>query len=156
MAQNRNPLNTYRVANAETTDQGRLIIICYDVAINNLEQAKEYLSQNSIIHKAHKIYKAQDAISELMCSLNFDQGGKIAKNLYMLYEYLNWRLSEANIKKSPQMVEEVLKHLRSLREAWLIAIENTRKGEAGAQAPDQPKSKPMEKPDGDQSLSLLG
>jgi flagellar protein FliS len=152
MLPNRKAINQYTTAMAETTDQGRLIVICYDVAITSLEQAKELLAQNDIPRKAKKIYKAQDAISELMCSLSFDKGGVIAKNLYRLYEYFNWRLSEANIKKNSPMLDEVLRHLRSLREAWLVAIENVRP--TGSAAPASPDRREMT--EGKPRLSLVG
>ena len=57
--------------------------------------------------KGKKIYKAQDAITELMCALDMEKGGTIAANLYKLYEYMNWRLSEANIKKDGKITEKI-------------------------------------------------
>lgn len=120
-------LNTYKTANVATTDQGKLILICYDVAIKSCQFAREHTENKQHAERAKKIYKAQDAITELMVSLNMEKGGEIAKRLFALYDYFNWRLSEANIKQSVIMIDEVLRHLRSLREAWVIAIENVRK-----------------------------
>lgn len=124
----------YKMANVETTDQGRLIIILYDLAIKCCSQAQDLIRKKDYVEKAKKIYKAQDAITELMCSLDMDKGGSIATSLYRLYEYMNWRLSEANVHKDENMVDEVLRHLNRLREAWLIAIENVRKSEGGTAA----------------------
>src|SRR3989339_1837034 len=117
----------YKTANVNTTDQGKLIIICYDVAIKACIQAKELIEQKQHVEKAKKLYKAQDAITELMVALNMEKGGAFAKRLYSLYDYFNWRLSEANVKQSTSMVEEVLRHLKSLREAWMVAIDKVRK-----------------------------
>ena len=50
------------------------------------------------------------------------RGGEAAKNLMDLYEYLHYRLVQANIKKDAAMVEEVLGHLRELRKTWDEAI----------------------------------
>ena len=119
--------NTYKTANVATTDQGKLILICYDVAIKSCTQAKECTEKKEHLDRAKKIYKAQDAITELMVALNMEKGGEIAKRLFALYDYFNWRLSEANIKQSVPMIEEVLRHLRSLRDAWVVAIDNVRK-----------------------------
>ncbi|MFH0920266.1 MAG: flagellar export chaperone FliS [Fibrobacterota bacterium] len=121
---------SYKTANVNTTDQGRLIIICYDVAIKSCVQAKELMEQKKPVEKAKKLYKAQDAITELMIALNMEKGGAFAKRLFSLYDYFNWRLSEANVKQSTAMIDEVLRHLKSLREAWLVAIEKVRKEKA--------------------------
>ena len=48
--------------------------------------------------------------------------GEIAFNLYRLYEYMNWRLIQANIKRDGKMVLEVQNRLRDLRETWAEAI----------------------------------
>jgi flagellar secretion chaperone FliS len=133
---NTNVHDSYKVANVNTTDQGRLIIICYDVAIKACTQAKELMEQKKIAEKSKKIYKAQDAITELMVSLNMEKGGAFAKRLFALYDYFNWRLSEANIKLNTAMIEEVLRHLKNLRDAWLVAAEKVRKDKA------QPMSTP--------------
>jgi flagellar protein FliS len=124
--------NTYKMANVATTDQGKLILICYDVAIKSCSLAKECTEKKEHLDRAKKIYKAQDAITELMVALNMDKGGDIAKRLFALYDYFNWRLSEANIKQSVPMIEEVLRHLRSLRDAWVVAIDNVRKTNNGS------------------------
>ncbi len=125
-----------------------MIIILYDFAIKCCKEANEFLHKKDYINKGRKIYKAQDAITELMCSLNMDKGGQISTNLYRLYEYMNWRLSQANIKKDEKIIDEVLTHLLSLREAWLTAIENVRRLEIG--------NKSMEKKYQGDSVHLVG
>jgi len=120
----------YKTATVNTTDQGKLILICYDVAIKNCQQAREMIEGNQLQDKAKRLYKAQDAITELMVSLNMDKGGVFAKRLFALYDYFNWRLSEANIQQSIPMIEEVLRHLKSLRDAWVMAIEKVRREKA--------------------------
>ena len=72
-------------------------------------------------------------MTELMSALRMDVG-EIARNLYRLYDYILRRLVEANIKNDRTRVEEVLKYLESLREAWSQAIANLRKEKAVADA----------------------
>lgn len=130
---NRYGAGSYKTANVSTSDQGRLILICYDVAIKSCVMAKEFIGQKKTAEKSKSIYKAQDAVTELMVSLNMNKGGIIAKKLYALYDYFNWRLSEANVRQDTRMLDEVLNHLRSLREAWVVAIETVRRGKAAEQ-----------------------
>jgi len=94
--------------------QGELIVMLYDGAIRYLEQAKANLKGKDY---SDLLFKAQDVITELMCSLNFE-AGDIAKSLYNLYDYINRRITQANIDKDPQPIEEVVGYLKELRGAW--------------------------------------
>jgi flagellin-specific chaperone FliS len=38
---------------------------------------------------------------------------------------MNWRLIQGNIKRDTEMLKEVQRHLRDLREAWAEAIKQT-------------------------------
>ncbi|MGB4006908.1 MAG: flagellar export chaperone FliS, partial [Halanaerobiales bacterium] len=74
----------------------------------------------------NKLKKTGDIISELMVSLDMEQGGEIARNLYNLYDYMNRRLIQANIRKDPALVDEVINLLSSLKESWEEAISKVR------------------------------
>jgi flagellar protein FliS len=67
---------------------------------------------------SNSLIKAQDIITELMISLDFDRGGEIAKNLFGLYVFMNRRLLDGNIKKDKAPLEEVKTLLIELRGAW--------------------------------------
>ncbi len=123
---NQSHLNSYKTANMETTDQGKLILIVYDWAIRYCKIAQEKISANEIDGRTSAVNKAQNAITELMTSLNMNEGGEIAKNLYRLYDYMNRRLIEVNTKKDEKAIPEVLGYLTDLRSAWVTAIENVR------------------------------
>ena len=42
----------------------------------------------------------------------------VSKDFDVVYEYLIRRLHEANIKKDAEIMEEILKHLRTMRDTW--------------------------------------
>ena len=42
----------------------------------------------------------------------------VAKDFDEVYKYLQQRLLEANIKKDKVIMEEVLRHLRTMRDTW--------------------------------------
>lgn len=120
MAWNSNPLSAYRETGIKTAGQGRIVVMLYDEAIKQLDIAKSLFdTRTRELDKIHNaIARAQEVITELTVSLNFDSGGEIAKNLFGLYVYFHGRLMEANIKKDAEPVTEVRAHLASLREAW--------------------------------------
>jgi flagellar protein FliS len=115
-----NPLRSYKETQIKTATPGKLILMMYDGAIKNLNQAlqdmnNEHLRYDSI---SNSLIKAQDIIAELMISLDFDRGGEIAKNLFGLYVFMNRRLLDGNIKKDKAPLEEVKTLLMELRGAW--------------------------------------
>ncbi|MFP4521710.1 MAG: flagellar export chaperone FliS [Fibrobacterota bacterium] len=124
----------YKTANVNTTDQGKLILMTYDLAIKSCMQAVECIGANDLSGKTKKLYKAQDCVTELRVALDHEKGGEIAANLEKLYEYFDWRITQANIKNDTAMVTEVKNHLTELRKAWAEAIKKTR--ETGA-APEE-------------------
>ena len=60
-----------------------------------------------------------------MSSLNMDVG-EIALNLFRLYEYMHYRLVEANVRKDIEPIDEVLGLFQGLKEAWEEAIKKLR------------------------------
>lgn len=115
-----NPLNAYRETQIKTAGQIKLIIMLYDGAIRNIRMALEGVQAGYSKFDAfnNHIIKAQDIVSELMISLDFEKGGELARNLFDLYMYVNRKLLEANIKKVPAPLEEVRSLLSQLRDAW--------------------------------------
>lgn len=122
-----NPLNAYKETQIKTANQGKLIVMLYDGAIRNLNLAVESFSSAHRKYDviSNSILKAQDIISELMVSLDFEKGGEISRNLFSLYTFMNNQLLSANLKKEIKPIEEVKKMLMELREAW---AEIARKG----------------------------
>ena len=58
-------------------------------------------------------------MTELMATLNMDNGGEIAKNLQSLYSYMFSQLIEANMEKKTEPVVVVIDLLKELRAAWI-------------------------------------
>lgn len=118
--------NAYKSALVDVADKGKLIVICYDVAIKHANLALGVQEGYSHIEERMRhIYKMQDAINELLNSLNFD-AGEIAINLCHLYEYMLRRLAHAIVKVESEPIREVLTYLDDMRDAWKTAIQTVR------------------------------
>ncbi len=118
--------NVYKTANVDTADQGRLILIAYDIAIVNCKLALEKFDDRLLLEERTKhIFKVQDAITELLTALKMDVGD-IARNLYNLYDYMLRCLVEASVKQNKEKLTEVLGYMESLREAWAEAVQKTK------------------------------
>ena len=66
--------------------------------------------------------KVENIIGEFRATLDFKY--PVAKDFDNVYKYIMDRLIEANIKKDKDILEEVLKHLRTMRETWDEVMKN--------------------------------
>ena len=88
----------------------------YEGAIKFANLAVTGIEENDI-QKAHtNIMKVERIIEEFQATLNHKY--PVAKDFDNVYNYLLIRLKEANIKKDKEIMEEVLKHLRTMRDTW--------------------------------------
>jgi len=122
------PYEKYKKMGVETASGGKLILMLYDGAIKFLNQSLEGLKDKKYDVVNNNIIKGQNILTELMLSLNMSVG-EIAENLYSLYDYMNRRLIEANIKKNGEIIKEVLGMLTDLRATWEEAIKRAGSGQ---------------------------
>lgn len=108
----------YRQVQVTTAGKGKLVVMLYNGAIRSLKLAVDLLQKGDMGKKGDQIIKAQDIIMELNLALDLKTGGEIATNLRRIYLYLYRTLSEANFYKSTAKIEEVIKLLSTLNEAW--------------------------------------
>ena len=123
------PLKNYRETQIRTASQGSLIVMLYDEATRRIRQAIGLMDNpatDDIEAIGQHLTKAQDIVTELMVSLDFERGGEIARNLFSIYMFANRELMQANMKKDPTALERVHRLLAELRGAW---VEVAAKGE---------------------------
>jgi flagellar protein FliS len=92
----------------------------YDEAIRQIDNAINGMNGevDTLDRVNSALIKAQELITELMASLDFERGGEIARSLFSLYMFFNQQLVDANIKKEAGPLKEVKSMLLELRSAW--------------------------------------
>jgi flagellar secretion chaperone FliS len=118
---------SYKTSNIATADRGKLVIMIYDHCIKWTRKAEEDLAANDVEKMVASLQRVQSGLTELMCSLDMEKGGDIAKNLFRLYDFYSHHLTMAIKDRSAQNLQDVQTMMSSLREAWIIAIETVRK-----------------------------
>ena len=141
--------NAYKKASVNTLDQNKLIIMLYDGAIKNASFAVQYMESGEIEKVHDSLIKTKNIVTELLATLNMDQGGEIAKNLKSLYSYMFSQLVEANMEKKSEPVLTVIDLLKELRGAWVQIKEKKKpeekKGNASGQGMMQHNQENTEK-----------
>ncbi len=110
--------HAYLSTQINTTSQGEILLLLYDGAIKFLSQAKERMQAKDYAQKGILISRALDVIAELDGSLNAEKGGDVAQNLHKLYFYCNTRLLRANLEMNEGHVDEVIKIMEAMRNAF--------------------------------------
>jgi flagellar protein FliS len=122
MIQRNNAWQSYRKVAIQTASRGHLVLMLYDGAINFLERAltgfnfKDPAEFNQTI--SNNIIRAQAIIREMNARLDMERGEDVAETFRRLYNYFNRRLQQANFRKNREPIEEVIRHLREIRDAW--------------------------------------
>ena len=99
-----------------TASPAELTLMLYEGAIKFANLAIAGIEEKDI-QKAHtNIIKVERIIEEFQATLNHKY--PVAKDFDNVYNYLLIRLKEANVKKDKEIMEEVLKHLRTMRDTW--------------------------------------
>ena len=99
-----------------TASPAELTLMLYEGAIRFCNLAISAVEEKQI-EKAHiNIVKVEHIIEEFQSTL--DHKYPVSKDFDEVYSYLLMRLKEANFKKDKEILEEVLKHLRTMRDTW--------------------------------------
>lgn len=113
---NHNGYAAYANSKIMTATPAELTLMLYDGAIKFCNIAIAGIEENNIEKAHNNIIKVENIISEFQATL--DHRYATAEDFDNVYTYLKQRLLEANIKKDKEILEEVLKHLRTMRDTW--------------------------------------
>ena len=113
MAQYRNAAQLYQKNSVQTASPSKIILMLYDSAIKFCHMAQVAIDEKNIEKANLNIQKAQKIIVQLRVSLD------------TVYDYIYRRLVEANMKKDNEILEEALKHIKTMRETWIEVMKKT-------------------------------
>ncbi len=115
-------LKQYKQTQINTAPKEQILLMLYDGAVRFLNQAKVGFAEKNIEKIHNNITKVQNIITEFETSLDLENGGEFASNLFALYEFMSRQLSIANIKKREDSLDIVIKHMTELRDTWREAV----------------------------------
>lgn len=119
-----NPYATYQTNSVTTALPQDLTLMLYEGLIKFSMLAKRAIEQKMIEQKNTNIQKAQAIIRELQLTLN--QSIAISKDLNNLYDYMQTRLIDANVKNDLVAIDEVIGFAEEFRETWKEAMKLAR------------------------------
>jgi flagellar protein FliS len=111
-----------------TASPQELTLMLYNGLIKFLNLSIQGIEEKSIEKANNYILRSEDIIEEFMRTL--DMNYEVSSGLLSLYDYMNNRLIEANIKKDKVIVEEVLGLAEDLRDTWAQAMKLAKQTQA--------------------------
>lgn len=116
----KNPYQTYQRQAINTSRPEDLTYMLYQGLTKFIRLSKMEL-QNKNLEESHSYnIRAQDILRELMVTLKKEY--TISEPLLALYDYMKYRLIEANLKKNPDLLDEVEQYAVELTETWSTAM----------------------------------
>ncbi|MEK3935440.1 flagellar export chaperone FliS [Sporosarcina sp. FSL W7-1349] len=119
-----NPYAAYQNNSVNTSTPGELTLMLYNGCLKFIAQAKKALEDGNIEEKNKSVQKAQAIVTELMLTL--DTSMPISENMMVLYEFVNNRLLDGNIKNDSQLFDEAADIITEFRDTWKQVIQINR------------------------------
>lgn len=119
-----NAYGRYNNSKILTASPAELTLMLYEGAIKFCNIAIMAIEDKDI-EKAHMhIQKTERIIDYFRQTL--DMKYPVAEDFERVYSYLSQRLIEANVRKDKEILEEVLGHLRTMRDTWKEVMKKCR------------------------------
>jgi len=109
---------TYQQTDVITADPKRLVIMCYEEVIRNLNLAALTYPTGKYEMKGKAVQKALDIINELRAALDFERGGTIATSLETLYAFMTTHIIKSDQARNVKGFQQVVFMLEQLKSAW--------------------------------------
>ena len=113
-----NAQDAYLETRVLSADPIELVRLLYQASIGAVEDARRHLAAGEIAARSRSISKAHRIMVELAGALDHQRGAEISQRLAELYDYMERRLIEANLRQSDAPLLEVRGLLATLAEAW--------------------------------------
>ncbi len=123
MAVNR-AFNAYQANSVTNAKPEELTLMLYNGLIRFIIQAQKGMEENDLSKTNDNIIKAENILLEFQATL--DNQYEISHNLFLLYDYMYRRLVDANLKKDPAILAEVLRFATELRDTWAQVMKNAK------------------------------
>lgn len=115
-----NPYKQYQQNSINTATPEELTLMLYNGSIKFIKLAKISMKDNDIQETNNNLVKSQNIIDELNGTLNMDY--ELSEGLRSLYVYIKEQLVEANIRKNPKALDEILPIIEEMRDTWKEAM----------------------------------
>ncbi len=99
----------------------RLVVIVFEQLVVNLERARIAMDRNDLELRVTSLRRARGLVAELLDTLDFEQGGTLAKQLADLYQFMLYELVDIGQRKDVVTLRKIVNIATSLRDGFTMA-----------------------------------
>ncbi len=115
--------NPYMGQAVSTASPERLVYMLFERCVVSLTQVRDQPTNAELVNR--ELQRVQDITTELQVALDFERGQPIAGLLASLYDYVQRRIIEANVKKDVSILSDVEQIFVELRDGWHDGVIST-------------------------------
>jgi flagellar secretion chaperone FliS len=116
--QTNNAYNAYKNNSVKYASREQLLLMLLDGAVKFSKIGRQAIVDKDV-KKAHEnLVKTQNIFYELMATLDVNSGGEWARGLMSIYDFIVRRLTDANIKKDVEIMNEIIPLIEDVRDTW--------------------------------------
>jgi len=118
-------LAKYGAVKVTTANPGQILVMLYDGLLRFLRDASDAMTARQRGRAGESISRAMSIVRQLLGDLDPSHAPDLCQNLRALYVFCIQHLMHANIEQDPAKVDEVIRLLSPLRDAWVEAVAQT-------------------------------
>ena len=117
--------NAYKNNSVNYASKEQLLLMLVDGAVKYAKIGRAAIEEKNVTKAHESLTRTQDIFVELMASL--DTGAaEWAKQIFKIYEFINYKVGQANLKKDIKELEEVIPFIEDVRNMWYEVYEKTK------------------------------
>ncbi|GAB1342768.1 flagellar export chaperone FliS [Gemmatimonas sp.] len=115
--------SSYREMEIHAASPHKLVVILFEHLVVNLERARIAMERNDIELRVTSLRRARDIVTELLGTLDFEQGGALANQLADLYQYMLYELVDIGKRGDLYVMRKLVNVATLLRDGFVGAAE---------------------------------
>lgn len=113
-----NAYNIYKNNSVNFASKEQLLLMLLDGSVKFAKLARQAIEDKEIKNAHENLVKTQNIYYELMCTLDVTKGEEWARDLMSVYSFITDKLVEANLKKSVDIIDEIMPLIEQVRDTW--------------------------------------
>lgn len=119
-----NGYNVYKNNSVNYASKEQLLLMLVEGAVKYAKISRQAIVDKDIPKANESLKRTQGIFSELMISLDKNKGDW-TEDLYKVYDFIKQKLFEANMKKSVEIMDEIIPLIEDINNMWHEAYEKS-------------------------------
>lgn len=108
----------YQQNDVNSMSPARRVVFLYGQVIASLRMASHRIGAGEAESRSRMLTRAREIMAELLCTLDFEQGGEIAPNLARLYMWMMDETVAVDRSNDLKRLERLTQMVAELHQAW--------------------------------------